>query len=69
MDRLMGILLICLTLLTAAIMFGLDWLLLIVFLIGLLLVVFGGERKEQKHEFLSDEEIESELVDSTKDEH
>ncbi|MCG3087687.1 hypothetical protein [Sporosarcina cyprini] len=67
MDRLMGILLICLTMLTAAIMFGLDWLLLIVFLIGVLLVVFGGERKEQKQEIVSDEEIESELVDSTKD--
>ncbi|QTD42131.1 hypothetical protein [Sporosarcina sp. Te-1] len=67
MDRLLGILIICLSMLTAAIIFEMGWLLFIVFIIGALLVVFGGERKVQKQEFVSDEEIESELMDATKD--
>lgn len=69
MDRLLGVLLICLAMLTAAIIYEMGWLLFIVLFIGAMLAGFGGERKEQKQEIVSDEEIESELVDSTKYEH
>lgn len=67
MDRLFGLLLISLSILTGAILSQNLYLILIVFVIGIVLFFFGGkkQRNEAKVEY-TNEEIEKELEEINK---
>lgn len=67
MDRLFGLLLISLSLLTGAILTQNLYLVLIVFVLGIVLIFFGGKTQENEAEVkYSDEEIEKELEELNK---
>ncbi|WJY27226.1 MULTISPECIES: hypothetical protein [Sporosarcina] len=62
MNQLFGVLIICLGLLTTAIMLDSFWPIIAVFLIGGLLLVLSDMKKPANHETVSDEEIEEEVM-------
>ncbi|MCJ8007200.1 hypothetical protein ACFFF5_06800 [Lederbergia wuyishanensis] len=66
MKRLFGLLIISLSLLTASIVLEVAWLILIVLILGILLLIPDSKNQSDEEEFVSDEEIEAELLNSNK---
>ncbi|WP_066072749.1 hypothetical protein [Neobacillus soli] len=64
MNRLFGLLIISLSLLTASIVLQVAWLILIVLILGILLLIPNSKNQTNKEKSVSDEEIEAELLNS-----
>ncbi|MBS4194178.1 hypothetical protein [Lederbergia citri] len=66
MNRLFGLLIISLSLLTVSIVFDVSWPIFIVLILGILLLFPNSKNHSNEEEFVSDEEIEVELLNSNK---
>ncbi|ETI67757.1 hypothetical protein [Neobacillus vireti] len=64
MNRLFGLLIISLSLLTASIVLQVAWLILIVLILGILLLIPNSKNRNNENEFVPDEEIEAEILNS-----